>query len=64
MHNFTSAVTSYGAGSFAFLAGQDLGTWAAVLGLAVLAVRLIGDVPKAITAWQNLLEKHNGSSND
>lgn len=61
MHNLTSATTTYGLGMFTFLFSQDLTTYAAFAGLLLVIVRIVGDVPKAITAWRKLLK---GEDND
>lgn len=55
MHDLTSALTSYGIAAFALFFQQDLGTYAAIFGLVLVIVRIMGDIPRAIKSWKELI---------
>lgn len=62
MTDLTSGITSYGLGLFALVFQQDLSTYAAIAALILVVVRIIGDLAKAVRAWQEVFD--NDSDED
>lgn len=62
MHNLISGTTTYGLGMFTFLFSQDLTTYAALAGLVLVVIRIIGDVPRVINAWAKLFKGGDSDS--
>lgn len=67
MHDIISGATSYGLGILALFFTQDMTTYAALAGLILVCVRILGDLPRAIAAWISLFnigEDDEDDSND
>jgi hypothetical protein len=61
MNDFVSGITSYGMGAFALFFQQDLSVYVTFFGLVLVVVRILGDIPKALSAWRKFL---NGGTPD